>query len=117
MLCPYNWIQMQDERYAATFAALAATCSERDVALQTIKSLAYQPWEGREHTAATWYEPLTEQPDIDRAVGWVLGNPQPFLLTTGDVEILPKLLNAAERAPARPTDDEMAALGAAPLFT
>lgn len=117
VLCPYNWVQMQDPRYAETFDELAATCKQRNVALQTIKSLAYKPWEGREHTAATWYEPLTEQPDIDRAVGWVLGNPQPFLLTTGDVEILPKLLDAAERAPARPSDDEMAALGAAPLFT
>jgi aryl-alcohol dehydrogenase-like predicted oxidoreductase len=117
VLCPYNWIQMQDPRYAETFDELAAICKQRDVALQTIKSLAYKPWEGREHTAATWYEPLTEQPDIDRAVGWVLGNPQAFLLTTGDVDILPKLLGAAERGPARPADDEMAALGATPLFT
>src|SRR3954467_11801262 len=46
VLCPYNWRQMQDERYAETFDELAATCAERDVALQTIKSLAYRPWEG-----------------------------------------------------------------------
>ena len=87
-------------------------CKERDVALQTIKSLAYRPWEGREHTAATWYEPLTEQADIDKAASWVLGNPQAFLLTTGDVDVLPKLLDAAERHLVRPTDEEMAALGA-----
>ena len=61
VLCPYNRVQMQDPRYAETFDELAAICQERDVALQTIKSLAYRPWEGREHTAATWYEPLTDQ--------------------------------------------------------
>ena len=117
VLCPYNHVQMQDTRYAETFDELAAVCTERNVALQTIKSLAYRPWEGREHTAATWYEPLTEQPDIDRAVSWVLGNPQPFLLTTGDVDVLPKLLDAAERHLVRPSDDEMRALELTPLFT
>jgi aryl-alcohol dehydrogenase-like predicted oxidoreductase len=116
VLCPYNYVQMQDPRYAETFDELARTCAERDVALQTIKSLARAPWEGREHTAATWYEPLTEQADIDLAVHWVLGNPQAFLLTTGDVEILPRLLDAAERFEARPTDEQMRALALTPLF-
>jgi aryl-alcohol dehydrogenase-like predicted oxidoreductase len=116
VLCPYNWIMMQDPRYAETFNELAETCKERDVALQTIKSLAYRPWEGREKTAATWYEPLRDQDDIDRATSWVLADPQVFLITTGDVEILPNLLDAAERAGERPDDQTMAALGTAPLF-
>jgi aryl-alcohol dehydrogenase-like predicted oxidoreductase len=117
VLCPYNWVQMQDPRYAKTFNHLAAMCAERNVALQTIKSLAYKPWEGRAHTAATWYEPLTEQADVDLAASWVLSNPQAFLITTGDVTVLPKLLDAAERAGTRPGDEQMAALGLAPLFT
>jgi aryl-alcohol dehydrogenase-like predicted oxidoreductase len=116
VLCPYNWIMMQDGRYAKTFNHLAKTCAERNVALQTIKSLAYRPWEGREKTAATWYEPLRDQADIDRAASWVLANEQVFLLTTGDVEILPMLLDAAERATERPGDEEMAGLGTSPLF-
>jgi aryl-alcohol dehydrogenase-like predicted oxidoreductase len=116
VLCPYNWIMMQDPRYAETFDELAAKCEARNVALQTIKSLAYRPWEGREKTASTWYEPLRDQDDIDRAASWVLANRQAFLLTTGDVEILPMLLDAAERAGERPSDDEMSALGTAPLF-
>ncbi len=117
VLCPYNWVQMQDPRYAETFDGLAAICKERNVALQTIKSLAYKPWEGRDKTASTWYEPLTDQPDIDLAVSWVLANPQVFLLTTGDVDVLPKLLDAAERAGERPPDEAMARLDLAPLFT
>src|ERR1700754_893734 len=75
VLCPYNWVMMQDDRYARTFVELAELCDERNVALQTIKSLAYRPWDGREKTASTWYEPLTEQGDIDRAVSWVLADP------------------------------------------
>jgi aryl-alcohol dehydrogenase-like predicted oxidoreductase len=120
VLCPYNWVQMQDERYADRFEALAAVCAERNVALQTIKSLARRRWDGREATASTWYEPLREQADIDLAVHWVLGRPQAFLLTTGDVEILPLLLDAAERFTGRPSDEQMSQLAArqeaTPLF-
>jgi aryl-alcohol dehydrogenase-like predicted oxidoreductase len=120
VLAPYNWVQMQDERYAETFEALAAVCAERGVALQTIKSLARRRWDGRPQTGSTWYEPLREQADIDLAVHWVLGRPDAFLCTTGDVEILPRLLDAAERFERRPDDDEMAALAARaaaePLF-
>ena len=120
VLAPYNFVQMRDERYADRFEQLAAVCAERNVALQTIKSLAHRRWDGREHTAATWYEPLREQADVDLAVHWVLGRPEAFLLTTGDVDILPRLLDAAERFEQRPTDEQMADLVArrelAPLF-
>src|SRR5215211_3090738 len=97
VLCPYNWVQMRDERYADRFEALAAVCAERDVALQTIKSLARRRWDGRTATGATWYEPLREPEDVDLAVHWVLGRPEAFLLTTGDLALLPLLLDAAER--------------------
>jgi hypothetical protein len=120
VLAPYNWVQMQDPRYADTFEALAAVCRERTVALQTIKSLARRRWDGRSATAATWYEPLREQEDIDLAVHWVLGRPDAFLLTTGDLELLPRLLDAADRFLERPSDEDMAALAArseaSPLF-
>jgi aryl-alcohol dehydrogenase-like predicted oxidoreductase len=120
VLLPYNYVQMQDARYAETFEAVAAVCAERNVALQTIKSLARRRWDGRTATAATWYEPLREQADIDLAVHWVLGRPEAFLLTTGDVELLPRLLDAAERFERRPSDEQMDALAARaeaePLF-
>src|ERR687890_1795412 len=103
VLAPYNYVQMQEPRYAETFESLAAVCAERDVALQTIKSLQSRRWDGREHTASTWYEPLREQEDIDLAAHWVLGRPEAFLLTTGDVDILPKLLDAAARFERRPS--------------
>jgi aryl-alcohol dehydrogenase-like predicted oxidoreductase len=112
VLAPYNHVQMQDPRYADRFEALAAVCRERNVALQTIKSLARRRWDGRAATAATWYEPLRDQADIDLAVHWVLGRPEVFLLTTGDVELLPRLLDAAERFQRRPSDEEMAELTA-----
>lgn len=107
VLLPYSYVQMRDERYADDFEALMATCTERGVAVQTIKSITLAPWDGREQTAATWYEPLREQDDIDLAVHWVLGRPDVFLNTVGDVTLLPKVLDAAERFSSQPADDAM----------
>lgn len=107
VLLPYSYVQMSDERYASDFEALASVCGERGVAIQTIKAISLAPWNGREQTAATWYEPLREQEDIDLAVHWVLGRPGVFLNTVGDVAILPKVLDAAERFAARPSQGEL----------
>jgi aryl-alcohol dehydrogenase-like predicted oxidoreductase len=104
VLLPYSYVQMRDERYACDFERLAAVCAERGVAVQTIKAISLAPWDGREQTAATWYEPLREQDDIDLAVHWVLGRPGVFLNTVGDVTLLPKVLDAARRFEERPAD-------------
>src|SRR5579864_246619 len=61
VLLPYNYITMQNPYYAENFNALLATCQQRNVATQTIKSIAYKPWLGRQHTHTVWYEPLEEQ--------------------------------------------------------
>jgi aryl-alcohol dehydrogenase-like predicted oxidoreductase len=110
VLLPYNYITMQSPYYAENFNALAATCQQRNVAVQTIKSLAYRPWMGRKHTHTTWYEPLEDQQDIDMAVWWVLKRPGIFLVTTGDINLLPKVLDAANRFSAGPSDEEMQAM-------
>jgi len=110
VLLPYNPVMMQNAAYAADFEALLATCAERGVAVQTIKSITLGPWGERERTHATWYEPLTEQADIDKAVHWVLGRPGVFLNTTSDLGLLVKVLDAAERREQRPADEEMDSL-------
>jgi aryl-alcohol dehydrogenase-like predicted oxidoreductase len=121
VLVPYNYSLMQNPRYAADLQALVTRCRERHVAVQTIKSVARRPWEGRPKTYNTYfYEPLDNQAAIDRAVHWVLGNPDTFLITAGDMLLLPKMLDAANRFEARPSDAEMTAdaaeFGIQPIF-
>jgi aryl-alcohol dehydrogenase-like predicted oxidoreductase len=110
VLFPYSHVIMRDETYAADVRHLLATCRERNVAVQTIKSISRGPWGSKEQTAVTWYEPLVEQEHIDLAVHWVLGEPGVFLNSAGDLELLPRVLDAAERFSARPGDDELARL-------
>jgi aryl-alcohol dehydrogenase-like predicted oxidoreductase len=120
VLLPYNFVQMADARYAESFDALVATCVERGVGVQTIKSCALRPWDGRKRSRSTWYEPLQDQGDIDLAVHWVLGRPEVFLITPSDVELLPMVLDAAGRFAGRPPGDAMEDLAGrldqAPLF-
>ena len=121
VLLPYSYVQMRDERYASDFEALAAVCAERGIAVQTIKGISLAPWDGREQTAGTWYEPLQDETDIELAVHWVLGRPGVFLNTAGDLTLLPKVLDAARRYESRPSDEAMDELAArrnlVPLFS
>ena len=120
VLLPYNYVMMQNAQYSADFERLAAVCAERGIAMQTIKGLTLGPWNEKAHTHITWYEPLSEQADIDRAVHWVLGRQDVFLNTSGDLTLLPRIIDAAERLGPRPSDGDMDAMvrerGMAPLF-
>jgi aryl-alcohol dehydrogenase-like predicted oxidoreductase len=110
VLFPYNVTQMRGQ-YAADAEALIALCEARDIAIQTIKSITLGPWHGeRPATPRTWYEPLTDQHDIDLAVRFVLSRPGLFLNTVGDLGLLPKVLDAASRGGPKPSDAEMADL-------
>ena len=120
VLLPYSYIVMQNRGYAEDFEALMALCRERNLAVQTIKSIAQRPWLGQAATRSTWYEPMEDQADIDKAVHWVLGRTGIFLNTAGDIHLLPKVLDAANRFEAPPSDAEMSGqvekLDMVPLF-
>jgi len=109
VLVPYNAPLMRLPDYAASFDALIDICRERDVAVQTIKAIARRPKPEGAEGYTTWYEPLMAQEDIDRAVHWLLRHPGVFLNTAGDVDLLPRILDAAARysPEAAPTEEEM----------
>ncbi|HEV8245977.1 MAG TPA: aldo/keto reductase [Polyangiaceae bacterium] len=121
VLFPYSFMMMKNPDYAADVQRLLSVCQERNVAVQTIKSVTLRPFfEGEVRTHTTWYAPFTEQSDIDQAVHWVLDNPQVFLNTPGDIGLLPKVLAAAARFSSAPDPELLEArareLGAQPLF-
>jgi predicted aldo/keto reductase-like oxidoreductase len=121
VLFPYNATQLRGERYAREAEELIALCEKRGVAIQTIKAITLGPWPAeRPSRATTWYEPLTDQQDIDLGVRFVLARPGLFLNTASDVDLLAKILDAADRGGPAPTSDEMEDLmqrrDMAPLF-
>ena len=110
VLMPYNYIMHQNERYISDFDAVVRICQERKVAVQTIKSTAHGPWATTAPTRNTWYQPMEEQADIDMAVHFVLGHSGIFLITPGDMDLLPRVLDAAARFETRPEDKDMQAM-------
>jgi aryl-alcohol dehydrogenase-like predicted oxidoreductase len=122
VMLPFNYTLMQNQRYAADFERLVMLCRERHIALQTIKSIAWRPWSGRPKTHNTYfYEPFVNQDAIDLAVHWAMGLNDSFVITAGDIGILPQMLEAASRFVEDPSDAEMDALveriGVQPIFT
>jgi aryl-alcohol dehydrogenase-like predicted oxidoreductase len=121
VLLPYSYVAMTDDGYRADVDELLAVCASDSVAVQTIKSVARRRWpDGDESRRFAWYEPLTDDAPIGRAVSWVLGNPQVFLVTTSDADVMARVLAAAEGDLSRPGDEAMAAdvaaQGMTPLF-
>lgn len=120
VLLPFSYILMQNPQYTADFEALLTLCQARNVAVQTIKSITRRPWGDQSRTRATWYEPLEDQANIDRAVHWVLNRSGVFLNTVGDIHVLPQVLEAASSFQVAPSEEEMkeevAKLEMAPLF-
>jgi predicted aldo/keto reductase-like oxidoreductase len=110
VLLPYNFFMAENERYRRSFEEILTICRERNVAVQTIKSIARGPWATTDKNHTTWYQPLEDQADIDRAVHWALGAPGIFLNTVGDLALLPKVLDAASRFEKRPPDEAMAGM-------
>ena len=111
VLLPYNYPQLQNPRYSADFNELIAICRKHNVAVQTIKAISRRPWGSRPKTYNTYfYEPLENQDSIDKSVHWAMGLTDSFIITAGDVRLLPKILDAATRFDGRPSDSEMSNL-------
>ena len=120
VLFPVNFILLDNPAYRADVEELLAVCAERVVAVQTIKSIARGRWSDGSTAQFSWYDPLTDPRAIDRAVRFVLSNPQMFLNTTSDARLLPSIIDASRGDLSAPTDDEMradiVAEGITPLF-
>jgi hypothetical protein len=93
VLAPCNPVALRDPVYGPDFEAITRG-----------------PWGSADPTAGTWYEPLTERDEIDVAVAFVLGRENVFLNTVGDRELLPSVLDAAERFSGPPDAEALDAL-------
>lgn len=111
VLLPYNYCQMLNSRYANDFNDLYKICLNRNVAFQTIKAIARRAWDNRPKTHNTYfYEPLTNPQVIAKSIHWALGLHNSFVISAGDLELLPSILAVANTFEAVPSDEEMQSL-------
>ena len=123
VLLPFNHMLMTNPAYRSDVESLLAVCEERNVAVQTIKSIAKGRWtDDAEGPRYSWYEPVRDEAAVERAVRYVLGDQQLFLNSSSDATMLRTILAAADAAPGhgRPSDAELerdaAEQGITPLF-
>jgi aryl-alcohol dehydrogenase-like predicted oxidoreductase len=110
VLFPYNAPMLAQPGYRADVEHLLAACEEGQVACQAIKAIARRRWADQpapgEHRLS-WYEPLTDPHHIAKAVAYVLGDRQLFLVTSSDWRQLAATLEAAERHAAAPDTQQL----------
>ncbi len=121
ILVPYNFTMMSNPVYAADFEVLYATCQERNVAMQTIKSIAQRRWRDDDtEKQFSWYRPIRDSEALKRAVDYVLARPGLFLNTSSDASLFDATMTAAS-APIEALDADLLAAdvqmqGLEPLF-
>jgi aryl-alcohol dehydrogenase-like predicted oxidoreductase len=122
VLLPYNFTLLQDDAYRRDVEAVLHLCGERNVAVQTIKSVARRRWAEPAPARRSWYEPLPEGAALDRAVRFVLADDQRFLNSSSDATLLRPILDAAAAAgessapPESELRQDVEALAVRPLF-
>jgi predicted aldo/keto reductase-like oxidoreductase len=89
---------LANPQYATDLAALLDEADRRDLGVQAIKVGAHQPWGDRAPTHACWYEPFTDEAHLTRGVRFTLSTPGVHVFaTTGDLRLIPTLVEAARR--------------------
>lgn len=112
VMFPLNPALWNNPQYREDATNLIETANARNVGVQTIKMIARGGWGDREHEHTTWYDPHREQADIDRSLWWVLSQDIDTAPSAGDVHLLPKVLDAADRFSAMSDDQQADAVAA-----
>ncbi|KJF18800.1 aldo/keto reductase [Acidithrix ferrooxidans] len=101
ILFPYNYMMLTNPQYKSDVEELIEIATNKNVAIQTIKSIARRRWSDDNTTDRrfSWYEPIKDDGAIKRAVAFVLSRPNLFLNTSSDYSLLPKVIEAANHLP------------------
>ncbi len=111
VMFPLNATLYRNDEYREAAQELLSVANERDVGVHTIKMLARGGWGNGEREHSTWYDPHREQSEIDGALWWLLSQPMHTAPSVGDVQLLPRALDAAERFRPLSAEEQVAVVG------
>jgi len=120
ILFPLNFVQYTNPVYRANTEALIKECRQKNVGTMVIKTITKGPWNEREHTHTTWYEPFSDQTMIQKSVDFALSQDVTGLCTAGDITVLPLVLEACQNFTPMSADEQESLIQSAgqyqPLF-
>ncbi len=97
VLTPVNVGSMIAPAPENDFKPVLRIARDRDIGVIAIKAIAKGKWSG-ERKYQTWYEPMDEQEDIDKAVWFTLSQePVATYSMACDIKLWPKIISAGER--------------------
>ncbi len=106
IMLPINFVLFGQPEYREAAETLLAECKQRKIAVMAIKSIAKGPWEDKPKTHTTWYEPFTDAEMVEKAVHFALSQDVIGICTAGDVQVLPKVLQACQSFQPMPLDEQ-----------
>ena len=97
IMFPLSPAVARDPEYNQMTSRLLSEANRRNIGIQTIKMIARGGWGDGHKECNTWYDPHRSQDDIDRSLWWVLSQSIHTAPSCGEISLLPKVLDAAER--------------------
>lgn len=93
-MSPSIW---RNKKYKIESKKLLKHAKSNNVGIQCIKMLARGGWGNSTPDCTTWYDPHRTQDEIDISLWWLLSQPIHTAPSTGEITVLPKILNAAQK--------------------
>jgi len=92
------------------FIVLLEVAGQKDAGMIGIKALAKRPWQAAMHMYRTWYEPFSDQEEIDKSIWYVLSRGITTAAMPADLSLWPLVIDAAERFRAMDEPEQEAAV-------
>ena len=99
VMFPLNSIHASKITEWNDYRPLLKKAKEKDTGVFAIKAIAKGRWEdpARPHRYNTWYEPFDEESNIEKSLWYVLNQDITSAVSSGDMRLLPKIIDAAEK--------------------
>ncbi|RJS85953.1 aldo/keto reductase [Candidatus Bathyarchaeota archaeon] len=97
VLFPLNFILRRHRCPENDYEPILKLAKDRDLGTIAMKAFAKGPWPTKERRYRTWYEPFGDQRMIDLCLWFALHEGVTTVATPGDVRLIPKVIDAAEK--------------------
>jgi len=97
VLFPLNRVLAAHRNDYTDFTQLVELARKKDVGTIVIKAVTKRPWEGTMHMFKTWYEPFSEQKDIEESFWYTLSQDITTAALPSDLALWPAIIDAVER--------------------
>jgi predicted aldo/keto reductase-like oxidoreductase len=98
VMFPLNRIHAANRTDWNDYGPLLETAKEKDAGVFAIKTIAKGNWEipAHPHPYNTWYEPFDNKSDIEKSLWYALNQDITSAVSSGDMKLLSKMIDAAE---------------------